>query len=443
MTAARRAFALAFWIALSLALLGGSARSDRDPADQLRRFTARVEFDFVGWTLGAIGVKLGQDSLGEVGYLPEAERTELVRRYLELVDRAGRLQGDLARLYADPSVADPEAASVGERTALADLRQEIEALKPGAEAILQEQAGVVLADGDLTSLGAPFPPVAFHMSKLPLGLVVSPRSAIRQDALITLLPDLTIEEQVALEQAVEGQLGLSALVVQIGGIGTYPTMVEETTALDWLAEVVVHEWTHNYLTLRPLGLAYDASPETRTMNETTANLIGKVFGRALIERYYPERTPPAPAEPQAPAAETESPTEPPGPPAFDFNAEMHATRIEVDRLLAEGSVEEAEAYMEQRRKRLVEHGYIIRRLNQAYFAFHGAYADTPQGAAGADPVGEAVRELWGRSESPAAFLRTMAWMNSFDDLVRELSEFRPASPPLSADKPTLGNQGPP
>src|SRR3972149_1262978 len=90
MTAARRAFALTLWTVLSLALLGGSARSDRDPADQLRRFTAQVEFDFVGWTLGALGAKLGQDSIGEVGYLPEAERTELVRRYPDLVDPAGR-----------------------------------------------------------------------------------------------------------------------------------------------------------------------------------------------------------------------------------------------------------------------------------------------------------------------------------------------------------------
>src|SRR3990172_3256664 len=423
MAAARRAFALAFWIALSLALLGGSAGWEGDPADELRRFTAPIEFDFVGWTLGALGVKLGQDSVSEVGYLAEADRTDLIRRYLDLLDRAARLEGDIERLYADPAVADPESASLVERTTLAELRREIVALKPGAEAILQEQASVLLADGDLTNLGAPFPPVAFHMSKLPLGLVVSPRTAIRQEALITLLPDLTIEEQVALEQAIESQLGLSALVVQIGGIGTYPTMVEETTALDWLAEVVIHEWTHNYLTLRPLGLAYDASQETRTMNETTANLIGKAFGRALIERYYPERLPPAPAEAQAPAAETESPAEPP---AFDFNAEMHATRIEVDRLLAEGKVDEAEVLMERRRQRLVDHGYIVRRLNQAYFAFHGAYADTPQGAAGADPVGEAVRELWGRSESPSAFLRQMAWMNSFEDLRRALEP--PPSP---------------
>src|SRR3990170_1751980 len=135
MTAARRAFALTFWTALSLALLGGSARSDRDPADQLHRFTAPVEFDFAGWTLGALGAKLGQDSIGEVGYLPEAERTELIRRYLDLVDRAGRLQGDLERLYADPAgCVDHVAARLDHRRASgarAGGRESTRAVGPG------------------------------------------------------------------------------------------------------------------------------------------------------------------------------------------------------------------------------------------------------------------------------------------------------------------------
>jgi hypothetical protein len=176
-----------------------------------------------------------------------------------------------------------------------------------------------------------------------------------------------------------------------------------------------HEWIHNFLTFRPLGWAYDASAETRTMNETTASLLGKALGRAMLERYYPDLVPPPPPQTAAPATETP-------PPAFDFNREMHETRVEVDRLLAEGKVEEAEAYMEARRQRLVEHGYVIRRLNQAYFAFHGAYADSPESAAGADPVGEAVRELWDLSTSPATFLRTMARMNSYDDLRRALGQ---------------------
>jgi len=80
------------------------------------------------------------------------------------------------------------------------------------------------------------------------------------------------------------------------------------------------------------------------------------------------------------------------------------------------AIEEAEAYMEERRIIFVENGYNIRRLNQAYFAFHGAYADQPGGAAGEDPVGEAVRNLRAQSESLADFVRKIAWVTSYERL---------------------------
>ena len=84
------------------------------------------------------------------------------------------------------------------------------------------------------------------------------------------------------------------LVEEVGGIGTYPTMVQETDDLNWLAEVIAHEWIHNYLTLRPLGINYDTTPELRTMNETSASLAGKEIANAVIARFYPERVPPPP-----------------------------------------------------------------------------------------------------------------------------------------------------
>ena len=55
----------------------------------------------------------------------------------------------------------------------------------------------------------------------------------------------------------EGGLDVSALVVAVGGIGIYPTMVMSTTDLPWLIEMVAHEWIHNYLTLCPLGVNYE------------------------------------------------------------------------------------------------------------------------------------------------------------------------------------------
>jgi hypothetical protein len=95
---------------------------------------------------------------------------------------------------------------------------------------------------------------------------------------------------------------------------------------------------------------------------------------------------------------------------------MHSTRVRVDELLAQGKVGEAEQYMEERRLMFWDHGYVIRKLNQAYFAFYGSYADVPVGPAGEDPVGAAVRELRAQSETLAEFLNRMAGLTSFDGL---------------------------
>jgi len=78
--------------------------------------------------------------------------------------------------------------------------------------------------------------------------------------------------------------------------------------------------------------------------------------------------------------------------------------------------------MEAQRLIFWDHGYAIRKLNQAYFAFYGSYADSPIGPAGEDPVGAAVRELRSRSASLIEFVKRMAWLTSFEDLQRVLAE---------------------
>ena len=72
--------------------------------------------------------------------------------------------------------------------------------------------------------------------------------------------------------------------------------------------------------------------------------------------------------------------------------------------------------MESRRQIFLKHGYLLRKINHAYFAFYGAYADSPGGAAGEDPVGPAVRELRAQSASLADFLNTISWMYEFEQL---------------------------
>jgi len=245
-----------------------------------------------------------------------------------------------------------------------------------------------------------------------MNIIISPRRAIQQDASISLLPDLSVDQQVRLEERLDAGLGVCSLVVPVGGIGSYPTMVMRTTSLDWLADTIAHEWIHNWLSLRPLGLNYSLTPELRTMNETTASIAGGEISRKLLERFYPEllagNVPASISLAAGPVGPGEFPH-----PVFDFRAEMHATRIQVDQLLAEGRIEEAEAFMEARRQLFWENGYALRKLNQAYFAFYGAYADVPGGAAGEDPVGPAVRQLREESASLTDFLHRIAAMDSF------------------------------
>jgi hypothetical protein len=262
-----------------------------------------------------------------------------------------------------------------------------------------------------TPLGQPIPPVMYHSTPLPWALIVSPRERIEQEANISLETTLTLEDHILLENEIAETLDVSTLVVPIGGVGTYPTMVAQTTNLNWLATVIAHEWIHNYLTLRPLGIRYEQTPELRTMNETTAKLAGNEIGAALIAEFFPERVPPPPPPPEPP-----DPQPTPEPERFDFRAEMYETRIQADALLAEGRVEDAENYMEQRRLIFWENGYRIRKLNQAYFAFYGAYADQPVSSAGEDPVGAAVRQLRAEAGSLIEFVDTISKFKSFEEL---------------------------
>ncbi len=389
--------------------------------ERVRAFTRQLEFDYASWTLKALQIKLLESSLGSAAYLPMDAHRRLVLEYMELIANIQNAERDLEMLYASPEISNPALASAPLRAKLRDFEAQRQKLAPLAESILQEQISYAVSQLGLTFLGQPIPPVLYHATPLPLALIVSPREVIRQDANLSLIPELSLEEQIALEEKVDQALNVSSLVVKIGGVGTYPTMVQQTSSLDWLSEVVAHEWVHNYLTLHPLGMSYMSSAELRVMNETAASIAGKEIALKVLELFYAELLPPPPppTPPPTPTPETQ-------PPAFDFRREMHLTRVTVDQLLAEGKIEEAEAYMEMRRRIFWENGYRhLRKLNQAYFAFYGAYADEPGGAAGEDPVGAAVRALRAQSPSLAAFLKRIAWMWSYEQLQAAVAEASP------------------
>ncbi len=438
-------------------LLVGDAQAHGSFDARLDRIVGADRFNFVGWEIEALAEKSAQAAVPIQAYLDDRQRAQFVVDYLDQLRRLNAVAREIDRLYSDPDVGDPEAASVDRRAERDRLRAEIERRRPTAEAIIQDQVAGVLADEGLAIGGRAFPPVLARVTPLPNILILSPRDQIKREPGVTLSARLTVDRADAIEAGVFSQLDKSALVTGIGGLAVYPSMIFETPDLLWLLQVVSHEWTHHWLFARPLGLELllteVGGSEALTINETVSSIAGDEIGRLVLKRFYPDiarRDYPFVYDPPKPVENPDAPPPDPEPGAFNFNREMHRTRVQVDGYLAEahalnvkaeeaedaGGTDEAkslrvqasewivkaETYMEERRKVFIDHGYWIRKLNQAYFAFHGSYADQP-GASGRDPIGPAVRELRARIPEIADFLNAVAPVRSLDDLKRVLAQY--------------------
>jgi len=404
-------------------IIGYSNPSGADKADKVHAYTRQIEFNYISWMSNAALIKLRSASVGAPQLFDRGTQKQIVTEYLRLTQQIFEKEYSLKKIYADAKITDKELASASLRTELAKNYARQTELAPLAESILQEQVSQILAESGFTLAGQPLPNVWFHSTPLPTALIISPRDHVEQTANISLETDLTIDEMSTLENRVDAGLNVSSLAVDIGGVGVYPTMVQRTTDTKWLLSTIAHEWIHNYLTLRPLGMLYEETPELRTMNETTASIAGNEIGGLVVERFYPELI----SASRPSLSLVSAPFDHPEPgdflrPTFDYRAEMHETRVTADTLLVQGKIEEAEAYMEARRILFVQNGYLIRKLNQAYFSFYGAYADTPGGAAGEDPVGPAVRALRAQSASLIDFVNTISLMTSFERLQEAVNQ---------------------
>ncbi len=327
----------------------------------------------------------------------EKERLENVHEFFELSGQVRSQEESL--LQGQPPPDDGES--------LSDARKRSANLRLGVEETLESYISQVARDEGLDGwLGIFLPPVDVALESPPLLLTTSPRHTIRVDRSILLKPGMSFEEREALEDTILQGEDLSALVEGIGGVATYPSVVTQGSGLRGAAITAAHEWLHTYWFLRPLGWNYWSSPEMTTLNETAASLAGRELGL----RAYSAMT----GEPYEEPARGETPQDSPAAEEdiFDFRHEMHGTRLRVDDLLEQGRIEAAEEYMESRRQVFVEEGYPIRKLNQAYFAFYGTYADNP---ASVSPIGQEVDSLREMSASLGEFVRTMSGFGSYQE----------------------------
>jgi len=334
-------------------------------------------------------------------YFSNIDQIETLESEIKAIN-TGNKQGDLASLEVE----------------LNTLQEQKGALKDAVERILENQIKKTLAQqGIFNPLGGyikvNFPPLNFNLEKPPHLLVISPRDRIESIRRINLQPSLSLKEIEDIEAEVD-KLGVSSLVVELGGLGaTYPTFVTDEASLRFIVDTATEEWLHQYLVFKPLGFLYlldsigvSRNYEIVVMNETLTGMVSKEIGDILVENYYPQYEN---GNHQTQASEAE----------FDFNREMRNIRRAVDNYLARGEIEQAEEFMEQKRQYLVSKGYYIRKLNQAYFAFYGTYADS---LTSISPVGLELKELRSQSTSLKEFLDRVDTMTSRQDLIESIKE---------------------
>jgi hypothetical protein len=306
---------------------------------------------------------------------------------MHVLGNAGALWTGLTRMpSASPGDADLVREYFTQRPHPATLQPQTQAALDRLVAQALEQGG--LRQVQPVAVPGLFPPVLADVTAPPNVLVIAPRTELRVIGSTVLQPmDVSAQEQ--LESSADST-GVSSLVAPIGGLATYPSMVLDDDSAQHVLASIAHEWMHQYLIFYPLGAGYWSSQETREINETTADMVGQEVGTRISASLDLDTSSPSAAPPRRRGA-------------FDFQAFMRETRAHVEQALAAGEVDAAEAYMRSRRDELQQHGYVIRKLNQAYFALYGSYGDG-YAASPANPIPSLLHELRGQSPRLADFV---------------------------------------
>jgi len=263
-----------------------------------------------------------------------------------------------------------------------------------------------------------FPPVLIEIGKPPKLLVISPRDRIAYADRFLLSQNLDVKEMERIEAKVDS-LGASSLVVELGGFGAVcPPVVNDNLSLTNAntLNIAAEEWFHQYLAFRPLGFRYfldsvglRQDPELIVLNETFAGMVSREIGAEVLKRYYEVE------KNKLPANDSQG---------FDFYNEMGETRKVADYYLSHGRIIEAEHYMEKRRLYFIANGYYIRKLNQAYFAFHGIYGESPSAVS---PIYHDLQQLRTGCPTLNCFVSRVEKMTSYAELLTALEEYPRAS----------------
>lgn len=396
---------------LLICLLLSSCAPVSDFDNDLKSIVRPYLFSFARWELKALLDEVSQlldDRDGQ-----SANTSDLIEHYFFSVKQIKTLRAEINKASTgngedNPASLEAELSSLQARTA--DLAATLERIIEQQIRDTLTELGIFNPADKYLRLRISFPPVNFKLEKPPYLLVISPRDRIESIREITLQTGIDRKEIADIEARVD-RLDVSSLVVSLGGLGaTYPTLVTNEASIQFIIDAAIEEWLHQYLSFRPLGFLYlldlsGLSPnyEIATINETVASMVSKEIGSIIYQRFYGGYN----GSTDQPAAATE----------FDFDAEMRDIRKMVDRYLERGEIEQAEQFMAEKRQYLATRGRYIRKLNQAYFAFHGTYADHPSSVS---PIGLELKKLREQSSSLREFLNLVTDIASRQDLIHSI-----------------------
>ncbi len=415
----RRILRWTFWVGISLVLLSMS-NSTRylNPAQVAASpyLYNIVEWEFQNF-LGKWVHRLGEVLPGDPD---QAERQAAVEQYFQL----GQEERGLARELRDAAASDDVKARDKIQSSLSNLRERRESIRAVVEETIEAGISSIIVDEDLSTVGQfIFPPVDIRLGDPPKLLITSPRDRIERVHDVLLSTDVTLQEREAIESQLLTESDMAALVENIGGLATYPASIPTNQPMRWTFQATAHEWMHHYMFFRSLGQNMFKTGEMVTLNETVASIAGDEIGDlayVLLGGELPVEVPAPPEEDIEEAADdSDDPDEQGDELVFDFNREMRKTRLQVDDLLGQGKIEQAESYMEERRLFFVENRYSIRKLNQAYFAFYGTYADT---AASVSPIGDQLVRFRSFMPDVGTFVRTVSGVSSYEEFLEMLGE---------------------
>ena len=406
------------WVVITLlpVVLVFGAASDTFTLNPAQRVAMPYRYSITGWEIRNFPDKW-LHKLGTM--LPGRERSddekrEELYRYFDLGRELLTTRDALNRAMSDPSVGGT-AALEAEVERISDERS---SLRDGVEETIESALSTAIRESRLSGWERfVFPPVDIRLAGPPVVLLTSPRDRIERQHEVLMEPETSLVVRERLEDRLMVEHDVAAISFQVGGLAAYPASVLDIIPVDDTFRASAHEWMHHYMAFRPLGQKMFTSAEMVTLNETLADIVGREIGdRARELLLEGEALPPSPRDAPLPAPESglHGRDE-----HFGFNEEMRETRLRVDELLADGKVDEAESYIEERRLFFVENGYPIRRLNQAYFAFHGTYAEN---AASSSPIAGQLHRFRELSPDLQTFVLRMADISSYPQFLERLED---------------------